>query len=128
MSIVGCGESEIEPRSAASVAGDAWDPFSDAPRDPSRSDLTTRFPPPMPVRADSVHEPIPAPPTPPEGETLASTYAPPRRAHSISLGFAGDQPLTESPPTPRRWPWVAEPFHMQDRYVSGGYYRSPMYR
>src|SRR4051812_41563825 len=101
--IFGCGESEIEPRSAASVAGDAWDPFTDAPRNPAHSDLPTRFPPPMPVRADAVAQQ--APPSPPEGETMASTYAPPRRAHSISLGYVGDAPLTQSEPTPPRWPW-----------------------
>jgi hypothetical protein len=33
------------------------------------------------------------------------------RPRSVSLGFVGDEPLTETPPSPPRWPYVQEPFH-----------------
>ena len=44
------------------------------------------------------------------------------RPKSISLGFIGDQPLTEVPSSGPRWPYVAEPFHYREPYAYGGYY------
>jgi hypothetical protein len=43
-------------------------------------------------------------------ESSFSVPQAPSRPPSISLGYAGDKPLTPSPHTPRRWPWVEERF------------------
>jgi hypothetical protein len=99
--LAGCGESEIEPRSAASVQGDEWDPF--VPEPPPRAGAAPRAQPLAPRAELAVVEPSPPPP---------------QRPRSISLGYIGDEPLTPSPPTPPRWPWVAEPFH-NDHWTSG---------
>jgi hypothetical protein len=40
------------------------------------------------------------------------------RPRSISLGYIGDAPLTETPPSPPRWPYVEEPFRYQEPYAT----------
>jgi hypothetical protein len=49
------------------------------------------------------------------------------RPRSISLGFIGDAPLTQTPYYGPRWPWVQEPFYYGApayAYGYGGYGRS----
>ena len=38
------------------------------------------------------------------------------RPKSISLGYVGDEPLTETPPSEPHWPYVQEPFHYREPY------------
>src|SRR3954463_11952301 len=76
--LAGCAASEIEPRSAATAQGDAWDPF--------QPDLARLAPPAM--REDGMRDGA-APVTP----VIMEAYPAPtrERPRSISLGFVGDQ-------------------------------------
>jgi hypothetical protein len=48
---------------------------------------------------------------------------PRERPQSVSLGYIGDAPLTETPPSPPHWPYVQEPFHYREPYGRHGYGR-----
>jgi hypothetical protein len=45
---------------------------------------------------------------------------PRERPRSVSLGYIGDAPLTQTQGVTRRWPWVQERFHIAD-HSSYGY-------
>jgi hypothetical protein len=104
--LTACHESELEPQTPDQM----WDEHPDQVQG-------------GPLEASYAMAPIPAVMDP----------APIReRPRSISLGYVGDAPLTETPPGPPRWPWVEEPFRYQEpygpqRYGYGHRMRVPRY-
>ncbi len=96
--LVGCHESELEPQTPAA-----------AMRAPGEGAAEATY----------ALAPVPA----------VFDPAPVReRPASISLGYVGDAPLTETPPSGRHWPYVQEPFHYVEPYPTYYGYRSGFHR
>jgi hypothetical protein len=91
LALLGCHESDLEPQSP--LRGDWSMAEWQAP-------VAT-----IPMEAPAVYADNPAP----------VVYRP----RSISLGFIGDEPLTPTPYSGPRWPWVQEGFHMAPAYAYG---------
>jgi len=87
LALAGCHESELEPKAPAGV-------WTEPGRGAAEATYTM-----APVPA--VIDPAPVAREPPK---------------SISLGYVGDEPLTETPPSPPHWPYVQEPFYYQEPY------------
>jgi hypothetical protein len=87
---VSCHESELEPKAPENGEWVA-SPVEVAPA-PEPAEIHTIIPP----------------------QKWVENPAPGRRTQrqSISLGFIGDEPLSETESTGPRWPWVQEPFKM----------------
>jgi hypothetical protein len=97
LALAGCHESELEPRTPDAI----W-------VEPNEGSLEAAY----------AMAPVPAVTNPaPQPES--------QRRRSISLGYIGDAPLTQAPPSPPHWPYVAEPFRYRDPYprVYGRGYR-----
>jgi len=89
----GCTESQLEQR----VPEQVW---QDRPTGPTPQE--------GPLEATYRMSPVPA--------VVDPAPVPRERPRSISLGYVGDAPLTETPVYPPHWPYVQEPFHYREPY------------
>jgi hypothetical protein len=88
LALGGCHESELEPKAPEGI-------WTEPGQGAAEATYTM-----APVPA--VIDPAPAP----------------ERPKSISLGYIGDAPLTETPPSPLHWPYVQEPFYYHEPYAT----------